>query len=132
MTDSKTRNILIVEDEKDFQDMLKQVLEQAGYRVWAAGNGETGLALYREVLPDAVILDVNLPDMKGYDICRHIRTSGPRPGTPVLICTIRSEVAGVAEGLDCGATDYVIKPFEIRDLLDRLSRALQSNDGRRE
>jgi DNA-binding response OmpR family regulator len=124
------KRILIVEDERDFQDMLKQVLEAAGYRVWAAGNGETGLALYREAAPDAVILDVHLPDMSGFDICRSIRVQGPRPETPVLICTIRSEVSGVAEGLGCGATDYVVKPFEVHDLLERLDRALQAHDSR--
>jgi DNA-binding response OmpR family regulator len=85
------------------------------------------LALYREVAPNAVILDVNLPDMTGYEICRNIRDQGPRPDTPVLICSIRSEVSGVAEGLGCGATDYVIKPFEVKDLLDRLNRALQAH-----
>lgn len=131
MTEPTPKKILIVEDERDFQEMLTQLLEAAGYRVCAAGNGETGLALYREAAPDAVLLDVHLPDMSGFDICRSIRAQGPRPETPVLICTIRSEVSGVAEGLDCGATDYVIKPFDVHDLLERLSRALQSHASRR-
>ncbi len=125
--ESTPKMILIVEDERDFQDVLRMVLEAAGYHVCVAGNGETGLALYREAAPDAVILDVHLPDMSGFDICRRIRAEGPRPDTPVLICSIRSEVSGVAEGLGCGATDYVVKPFEVHDLLERLDRALQAH-----
>lgn len=130
MTSPDPNKILIVEDEADFRDMLKEVLEQAGYRVAAAGNGADGLALYRETAPDAVILDVHLPDMSGFEICRKIRRAGPRPETPILICTVRSEVAGVAEGLDSGATDYVLKPFQVCDLIERLHRALHPRDDR--
>ena len=118
------KSILVVEDEADLQEIVRHVLELAGYRVAAASNGAEGLSLYREVSPDAVILDVNLPDMSGYDICRKIRTEGPRAETPILMCTVRSEVVGVAEGLGGGATDYILKPFEIPDLLARLHRAL--------
>jgi len=130
MTAQERRKVLIVEDETDFRDMLRHVLEHAGYQVAAAGNGEDGLGLYRQTLPDVVILDVNLPDMSGFDICRKIREDGPRSETPILMCTVRSEVSGVAEGLGLGATDYVLKPFQVSDLLERLSRALQRKDGR--
>jgi len=122
------KSILVVEDEEDLREIVQHVLEHAGYRVAAASNGAEGLALYREVSPDAVILDVNLPDMSGYDICRKIRTEGPRAETPILMCTVRSEVVGVAEGLGGGATDYILKPFEIPDLLARLRRALAPGD----
>ena len=124
MEKQERKKILIVEDEADFRDMLKHVLESAGYHVEAAGNGMDGLALYKETAPDAVILDVHLPDMSGFEICRKIRIEGPRSSTPILMCTVRSEVSGVAEGLGCGATDYVLKPFQINDLLERLKRAL--------
>ena len=123
-----SKKVLVVEDETDFRDMITHFLEHAGYQVAAAGNGEDGLALYRQTSPDVVILDVNLPDMSGFDICRRIRKEGPRPETPVLICTVHSEVSGVAEGLDCGATDYVLKPFQVPDLIERLRRALGQDD----
>jgi DNA-binding response OmpR family regulator len=120
---SKQR-ILIVEDESDFRDLITHVLTEKGYDVEAAPNGEEGLKLYSEKAPDLVLLDVHLPDMTGFEICRRIRAEGPRPHTPILICTVRSEVAPVAEGLSSGATDYVIKPFQVSDLLERISAAL--------
>lgn len=116
--------VLIVEDEHDFRDLMTQVLEGNGYEVRSAPNGEDGLKLYSELAPDVVLLDVHLPDMSGFDICRKIRAEGPRADTPILICTVRSEVAPVAEGLNSGATDYVIKPFNVEDLLERVESAL--------
>ena len=116
--------ILIVEDETDFRDLIVHVLSEKGYEVQAAPNGEEGLKLYDEFAPDLCLLDVHLPDMTGFDICRRIRSQGPRPETPVLICTVRSEVAPVAEGLGAGADDYVIKPFELADLLGRIQSVL--------
>lgn len=130
-TKPEAKKVLIVEDEADFRDMLKHVLEHAGYNIAAASNGEEGLALYRQTAPDAVVLDVHLPDMSGFEICRKIRLEGPRPETPVLICTVRSEVAGVAEGLGSGATDYILKPFQVSDLLERLRGALHPKDERK-
>ncbi len=118
------KKILIVEDEKDFQDLIRELLERHGYEVDAASNGEEGLKRYGEMAPDLVLLDVHLPDMTGFDILRKIRTAGPRPETPVLMCTVRSELSPVTEGLDAGATDYVIKPFNTPDLLERIGAAL--------
>ena len=116
--------ILIVEDEPDIRELVTHVLTDKGYEVEAAPNGEEGLRLYAERAPDLLLLDVNLPDMTGFEICRKIRLHGPRPQTPILICTVRSEVAPVAEGLSSGVTDYVIKPFLIADLLERIAAAL--------
>lgn len=127
------KRILIVEDEADFRDLISHILEGKGYEALGAPNGEEGLRLYEDRSPDLVLLDVHLPDMNGFEICRRIRSQGPRPETPILICTVRSEVAPVAEGLGSGATDYVIKPFQISDLLERISAALtarcQKDDG---
>lgn len=123
------KKILIVEDEVDFRELLCHVLGEKGYAISAAPNGEEGLRLYNSVAPDLVILDVHLPDMNGFEICRKIRSEGPRPDTPILICTVRSEVAPVAEGLGSGANDYVLKPFQISDLLERISSALSLADG---
>lgn len=119
--------VLIVEDEADFRDLISHVLEREGYLVRSAVNGEEGLALYSQFAPDVMLLDVHLPDMTGFEICRKIRAEGPRPDTPILICTVRSEVAPVAEGLGSGATDYVIKPFQVADLLARLAAALKGD-----
>ena len=121
---SKNSKILVVEDEPDFNQLLCHVLKENGYQVQSATNGEEGFKLYRTWGPDGVILDVHLPDMTGFEICRKIRTEGPEPETPVLICTVRSEVSGVAEGLGSGADDYILKPFQISDFLARLQTAL--------
>jgi DNA-binding response OmpR family regulator len=118
------KKILIVEDEADFRELLSHVLTQKGYEAAAAANGEEGLDLYQKFAPDLVLLDVHLPDMTGFEICRKIRAEGPRKETPILICTVRSEVAPVAEGLSSGATDYVLKPFQVSDLLERIETAL--------
>ena len=117
--------ILVVEDEEDFRTILIHLLQKEGYQAFSAGNGEEGLKAYVKEAPDLVLLDVHLPDMTGFDICRKIRAEGPRAKTPIILCTVRSEVAPVAEGLGSGADDYVVKPFEIRDLLDRISSALR-------
>ena len=123
------QKILVVEDEEDFRSLLSGLLVKEGYAVATAENGEEGLAAYRREAPDLVILDVQLPDMEGFEICRKIRAEGPNPQVPVLFCTIRSAVAPVAEGLKAGATDYVIKPFETKDLLTRVQKALSNKDG---
>lgn len=118
------KSVLVVEDEVDFRELVEHVLRDKGYDVATAPNGAEGLQLYEAKPFDVVLLDVHLPDMTGFEICRRIRTQGPRPQTPILICTVRSEVAPVAEGLSSGATDYVIKPFQISDLLERIEAAL--------
>ncbi len=118
--------VLIVEDEPDFREIIGRVLQEHGYEVQTAPCGEDGLKRYAELAPDVVLLDVHLPDMSGFDICRKIRAEGPRADTPILICTVRSEVAPVAEGLNSGATDYVIKPFQVDDLLERVAAALNA------
>jgi two-component system response regulator VanR len=118
------KRVLVVEDEVDFRELVEHVLKDKGYEVATAPNGAEGLQLYDAKPFDVVLLDVHLPDMTGFEICRRIRTEGPRPQTPILICTVRSEVAPVAEGLSSGATDYVIKPFQISDLLERIEAAL--------
>lgn len=116
--------ILVIEDEPDFRSILQHILSQEGYDVVTASNGEKGLQLFAGEAPDLVLLDGHLPDMDGFDVCRRIRSNGPRPRTPVIMCTVRSEVAPVADGLASGATDYVIKPFEVKDLISRVAAVL--------
>ncbi|MBI3548147.1 MAG: response regulator [Elusimicrobia bacterium] len=123
------KKILVVEDEPDFRSILTEVLIKEGYRVVAAPNGEEGLKLYLQEKPDLLLLDVHLPDMEGTEICRKIRKDGPNSHVPIFLCTVRSEVAPVAEGLASGATDYVIKPFEVKDLLSRIAAVFEEPKG---
>ena len=121
-----TAKILVVDDEADFLAIVSHILEKHGYRVVTAANGSEALERYAADKPDLVVLDANLPDMDGFEICRRIRANGPRPDTPILLCTVRSEVTPVAEGLSAGATDYILKPFEVTDLLERVGKALKA------
>ncbi len=119
--------ILVVDDEADFCTIVTHILEGQGYAVVSAGNGEEGLQVYAREKPDLVILDANLPDMDGFEICRRIRADGPRRKTPILLCTVRSEVTPVTEGLAAGANDYILKPFEVSDMLARVEAALRAS-----
>lgn len=120
------RRILVVEDEEDYGQLLVEVLGDAGFSVkWMRSCAE-GLAAFRADSFDLVILDVNLPDGTGFDVCRKLRADGPAKDVPVLFCTVRSAIAPVAEGSRAGGNGYLLKPFAIEDLLARVRAALPS------
>ena len=118
------KKILVVEDEEEYRLLLENVLGEAGYSVFAARTGKKGLELLAAHAPDLILLDVMLPDMVGFDFCRKVRAGGGAAGTPILFCTVRSAVSSLARGVKEGGTDYVLKPFVVSDLLDRVSAAL--------
>lgn len=120
----KMKKILIVEDEFDFRGLLSNLLADHGYEVESAANGAEGIKKYEETSPDLLLLDVNLPDMSGFDICRGIRSKESETRVPIIMCTVHSEIAPVDEGLRSGADDYIVKPFQIEDLLERIAAAL--------
>ena len=116
MEEKKT--VLIVEDEKGIVDILRFNLEKEGYAVLTAYDGETGLALAQEKNPDIILLDVMLPKMNGFDVCRILRENGS--SVPVIILTAREEETDKVLGLELGADDYITKPFSMRELLARV------------
>ena len=121
--ESDQLRLLLVDDEPKLTDFLKMELEVEGYQVEVAADGASGLiALRGEPGPDLVLLDWNLPDFTGLDICRRIRATGMT--VPVLMLTGYDEVKDKVEALDAGVDDYLVKPFSIEELLARL-RALQ-------
>jgi DNA-binding response OmpR family regulator len=113
--------ILIIEDDLALLRGLKDNFLEEGYTVSTATDGETGDRMIREEGPDLVILDLMLPKMSGYEVCRLVRDKGIT--TPILMLTARGEEADRVLGLDLGADDYVSKPFSIREVLARV-RAL--------
>jgi DNA-binding response OmpR family regulator len=123
---SAKKKILVVEDEAEYRTLLREVLGKAGYAVFDAPTGEAGLILYREQGPDLLLLDVMLPDMTGFDFCTKVRAGKVRPNTPILFCTVRSAVSQLAKGIKAGGTDYVLKPFDPENLLERVSVALRT------
>ena len=114
--------ILVVDDEEDYRALHAHILTRAGHEVVTADGGEAGLAAFERERPALVILDAQMPDLEGYEVCRRLRAAGHK--TPVLFCTVRSAVARVAEGLRAGGSDYVVKPFSPEDLLARVKDAL--------
>jgi two-component system OmpR family response regulator len=114
-------NILLVEDEARVRNLLDRLLEQAGYSVDAVASGDEALLKGRNADYDAVILDVNIPDPDGFEVCARLRQEGR--WFPILMLTGRSQVQDRIRGLDSGADDYLAKPFSNDELLARL-RAL--------
>jgi len=110
--------VLIVEDDPAILRGLKDNLLIESYEVLTAADGDAGYRLIREQKPDLVILDLMLPGMSGYEVCRRLRQEGN--ATPILMLTARGEEADRVLGLDLGADDYVTKPFSVRELLARI------------
>lgn len=114
--------ILIIEDDEGIVKLLKKALIYEGYQVDAAFDGETGLVMARDHYPDLVILDWMLPGLDGLEVCQRLRTGG---GVPILMVTAKDSVGDRIMGLDAGADDYVIKPFELDELLARVRALLR-------
>jgi two-component system, OmpR family, response regulator MprA len=120
--------ILIIDDDRSLRDALRRTLVLAGYEADTAVGGEDGLAQIAERPPDAVVLDLGLPDVDGLQVCRRLRAAGDR--VPVLMLTARDAVEDRIDGLDAGADDYLVKPFDVGELKARLRALLRrSGDG---
>jgi two-component system OmpR family response regulator len=118
--------LLVVEDERDLLDALVQSLREAGYAVDEASEGRTGLYKASGTVYDAIVLDLMLPGMNGWEILRELRKTKK---TPVLILTARDTLPDRVKGLDAGADDYLSKPFEIPELLARLRALIRRTTG---
>ena len=123
------RKILIVEDEKKIADTIKLGLTENGYQIDVAYDGNIGHKLYTANDYNLVILDINLPGMNGYELCKIIRAGNP--GIPIIMLTAMSTLNDKVEGYDAGADDYLVKPFEFKELLLKirvlLKRTMQQN-----
>jgi DNA-binding response OmpR family regulator len=120
------KKILVIEDDLAILRGLKDNLEFESYEVLTAADGERGCAALREKRPDLVILDLMLPKMSGYELCRKVRQEGLT--TPILMLTARGEEKDRVAGLDQGADDYVTKPFSVPELLARIRALLRRVD----
>lgn len=112
------KTVLIVEDEQNIVDILSFNLSREGYDTLEAYDGVTGLQLALEHNPDLILLDLMLPEMNGFDVCREIRKTGST--IPILMLTAREEEADKVLGLELGADDYITKPFSVRELMARV------------
>lgn len=114
--------ILIIEDDEEILRVLKRVLTYEGYIVDTALTGQSGLTLAREQMPDLVVLDWMLPKMDGLEVCRRLQKMGNQP---IMMLTAKDTTQDRVQGLDAGADDYVVKPFEIEELLARIRALLR-------
>ena len=119
--------VLVVDDDRALRDVLRRALTLAGYDVRLAESGASALAEVAGSAPDAVVLDVGLPDIDGLEVCRLLRREGNR--IPVLMLTARATVSDRIDGLDAGADDYLVKPFDVDELKARLRALLRRAHG---
>ncbi len=117
------KRILIVDDEIPIAEILKINLEKEGYTTMVAHDGQTALDLALSENPDAILLDVMLPKMDGFEVCRKIREN--KMATPILMLTARDEEVDKVLGLELGADDYITKPFSVRELMARVKANLR-------
>lgn len=117
------KTVLIVEDEKNIVDIIRFNLQRTGYNTLEAYDGEAGLAMAREKKPDLILLDVMMPKMMGFDVCRALRAEGDN--VPVIILTAREEEEDKILGLEIGADDYITKPFDPIEVLARVRSQLR-------
>lgn len=121
-------SILVVEDERKIADTLKIGLIEQGFEVEVAYDGKIGYQLFSSHKPDLVILDINLPGMNGYELCKSIRHVSER--TVIIMLTSMSTLENKIEGYDAGADDYIVKPFAFRELLLKIMVLLRRTQGR--
>jgi two-component system alkaline phosphatase synthesis response regulator PhoP len=120
------KKILIIEDNPGIQMSLMDEFEAGGFKVLTTGNGIEGLKLTREQKPDLVILDIMLPGLDGYEVCKKMRMEGNT--TPVIILTVKDKEIDKVLGLELGADDYVTKPFSVRELSARVKTIFRRID----
>lgn len=120
------KTVLIVDDEKNIVDILSYNLKNEGFEVESAYDGEAALALYAEKRPDLILLDVMLPLLGGFEVCRRIRENDKI--TPIIMLTAREEETDKVLGLDLGADDYITKPFSLRELQARVKANIRRTD----
>ena len=129
--ETRVRNIIIVEDDEDIADSIRYNLEREGFRVRVATTGEDALELIFNGPPNLILLDLNLPHMSGFEICRRLRAEMPTAHIPIIMLTARADEADKVLGLNMGADDYITKPFGMRELVARINAALRRSEGSR-
>lgn len=119
------KRALIVEDDVNIAELLMLYLEKDGFDVSIAHDGGKGIAMFTELNPDLVLLDVMMPVMDGIQVCREIRKSS---SVPIIMLTAKGETSDKVTGLDSGADDYVTKPFEVKELLARIHAVMRRTE----
>lgn len=122
------KKILIVDDEQDIVESLKFVLENSDYSCYTAFNGEDGLKLAKELIPDLIILDVMMPKINGYKISRLLKYDSKYKSIPILMITARSQEEDKLIGEETGADEYITKPFDLDNVLKIVDKYLKAEE----
>lgn len=120
--------VLVVDDDQNIAELIRLYLEKEMYEVRIAYDGKKAMSIFYEWTPDLVVLDIMIPQMDGYEVCKHIRKAG---NIPIIMLTARGDVIDKVLGLELGADDYIVKPFDPKELLARVKAVLrrtQNND----
>jgi DNA-binding response OmpR family regulator len=120
-----SRLLLIADDDEDILQLLSFRLERAGYGVVQARNGAEALRLAIELRPALAVLDVMMPGLTGFEVTRELRANEETRSMPIILLTAKAQASDVSQGMAAGADDYVKKPFDARDLKDRVERLLR-------
>ena len=118
--------ILVVDDNQDNIELIQDILDTLGYKIHAAMDGKTALQVAREVYPDLIVLDVNMPGMSGFEVVEHLKQDEQMQSIPVIMLTALSDVENRVHAMTLGAEDYLTKPFSPRELIARVERRLRS------
>lgn len=119
------KKILVVDDEKSVCTLIDSALSSAGYEVFTAYSGEKALKKLREISPDLIVLDIMMPKMSGFEVCKKIRKDPLYQKTPILMLTVKDSKDDKTEGFDSGANEYIVKPFNVKALVSRIKIALE-------
>lgn len=121
--------ILVVEDDENIQQLVGYNLAKAGFHVLYADNGEQALSVIKREKPELIVLDLMLPGLSGFEICKLVRKDPKTKNLPIVMLTAKSEENDMAAGLDIGADDYITKPFSPKILISRIKAALRRKEG---
>ena len=132
MNPISNQRILVVEDEAKIAQIVSAYLRRDGYQVLLASDGRKALDLARAELPDLIVLDLMLPEISGWDVCRELRRNPRTARVPIIMATAREDVSDRIVGLELGADDYVVKPYDAKELVARVHAVLRRVNEQRE
>ncbi len=122
----RRKKILIADDNENIREALTSILEDEGHSLWIAKNGAEALEKVRQVSPDILILDVMMPEMSGYDVCRAVKNDPDLKKIFILMLSAKGQAAEQEQGKETGADDYIVKPFSPTDILARIKKLLDT------
>ena len=126
--DEKAKTVLVIDDSKTARLNIRYILENEGYTILEAGNGEEGLRKATENMVDLITLDVEMPGMNGYEVCTALRENEPTSNIPVIMITSKKETEEIKRGFRAGISDYLVKPYKEKDLVQKVNNYFKVNE----